>query len=76
MMTMPFAQPEAEPPKVIPILPLVYCEFRTAHQEYGEGAPDIVLCAVMASELVEEMPFCLQHGTIVANALQNLRGGV
>ncbi len=75
MMTMPFAQPEPEPTKVVPVLPLRYCEFRTASQEYGETTPEVVLCAVMASEVIEEMSFCLQHGTVVATALQNLRGG-
>ncbi len=74
MMQQPFSQPEVQPPKPEPILPLRYCEFRTASQEYGESQADVTICATFASDIIEEMPFCFQHSTLITSALQNLRG--
>ncbi len=74
-MQQPFAQPDPTPPKIVPVLPLRYCEFRTASQEYGETAPEVTICAVMASEVIEEMSFCNSHGEVIVNALRSLQEG-
>lgn len=73
MLQQPFSQPAAEPPKVEPILPLRYCEFRTASQEYGDTSPDVSICATFASDVIEEMSFCLAHAEVIFNALRRLR---
>ncbi len=74
-MQQPFAQPDPAPRKIVPVLPLRYCEFRTASQEYGDATPDVTMCAVMASEVIEEMSFCNTHGEVIVNALRNLQEG-
>ncbi len=74
MMQQPFAPLNPEPRKVVPVLPLRYCEFRTASQEYGESS-DVSLCAVMASEVIEEMSFCMSHAEVIVTALRALQGG-
>ncbi len=74
MMPQPFQQ-EAQPPKVEPLLPLRYCEFRTASQEYGDTSPDVSICATFASDVVEEMSFCFQHAQVIVNALRILKDG-
>lgn len=71
MMQQPFAQPE--PPRPVPILPLRYCEFRTASQEYGDATPEVSSCAYFASDEIEGMFFCLQHAGVVAHALDVLK---
>lgn len=73
MLQQPFSQPEAQPPKVEPLLPLRYCEFRTSSQEYGDASPEVNICATFASDVVEEMSFCFQHAQIIVAALGNLR---
>ncbi len=72
MMQQPFRQ-EAVPPKPVPVLPLRYCEFRTATQEYGEGAAEVNICAIFASEVIEEMSFCHAHAEVIVNALRTLK---
>lgn len=72
-MQQPFTQPE--PPKVEPILPLRYCEFRTTSQEYGEASPEVNICATFASDIVEEMNFCFQHAQVITQALALIKGG-
>lgn len=75
MQQQPFAQPEPVPSKVVPVLPLRYCEFRTASQDYGESSPEVTVCATFASEVIEEMSFCSPHGEIIINALRMLKEG-
>lgn len=62
---------------VLPVVikPLVYCAFRVAEQaEYGQEA-GVVMCAVFASEVIEEMPFCYQHGLVIQAALESEGSG-
>ncbi len=74
-MTSPFASPQQPPALPVVLKPLRYCEFRTAEQaQYGETA-DVVLCAVFASEVIEQMCFCYQHGLIIQDALVKEHGG-
>ncbi len=74
MMQQPFSQlPEAQPPKVEPLLPLKYCEFRTASQEYGEAQAEVTICATFASNVIEEMSFCSSHTEVIINALRQLK---
>ncbi len=73
MLQQPFSQPEAKPPKVEPVLPLRYCEFRTASQEYGDTSPDVGVCATFASDVIEEMPFCAAHAEVIISALRALK---
>ncbi len=74
-MQSPFMQPQ---PQAMPIVikPLVYCEFRVAEATEGYGqTPDVSMCAVFASEVIEEMAFCFQHGQIIQAALFAEGGG-
>ncbi len=73
MLQQPFSQPEAQPPKVEPVLPLRYCEFRTATQEYGDTSPEVSICATFASDIIQEMPFCAAHAEIIIGAMQKLK---
>ncbi len=73
MLQQPFSQPQASPPKVEPVLPLRYCEFRTASQEYGETNPEVTICATFASDVIEEMSFCSSHAEVIINALRMLK---
>ncbi len=51
------------------IRPLRYCDFRSASQgEYGE-MPEVTDCAVFASEEIDTMSFCFQHGQVIQAAL-------
>lgn len=75
MLQQPFSQPEAQPPKPEPLLPLRYCEFRTSTQEYGDTSPEVYSCATFASDVVEEMPFCYQHAQVILNAIEGLVEG-
>ncbi len=66
----PFSQQVPAPiPRVIK--PLHYCEFRVIQESRSDynTAPDVVVCPVMASELIEEMYFCFNHGAIIQAAL-------
>jgi len=72
MMQQPFSVPE--PPKPVPVLPLRYCEFRTATQEYGDQG-EVVMCATFASDVIEGMAFCMRHAEVIVNALEGLKEG-
>ncbi len=74
MVQQPFSG-EVKPVLPVVIKPLVYCEFRVAERsEYGE-AGDVSVCAVFASEVIAEMPFCYQHGLVIQAALAAEGGG-
>ncbi len=76
-MQSPFAVPQPLPAVPVVLKPLRYCEFRHAESvEYGQGVPDVGECAVFASEIIEGMPFCFQHGQIIQAALAEEAGGV
>ncbi len=67
----PFIRPVEPPPMPTVIKPLVYCAFRSATaMEYGESQVSVTLCAVFASEIIQEMPFCYAHGLVIQNALE------
>ncbi len=74
-MQSPFIQ-QVQPQLPIVIKPLRYCEFRVIHEtrEYTTP-PEVNLCAVFASEVIEEMSFCYQHGLVIQAALAAESGG-
>ncbi len=72
----PFLRPTEPPPMPTVLKPLVYCGFRVASaMEYGDHKSEVTQCAVFASEIIQEMAFCYQHGLIIQNALEAEQSG-
>ncbi len=67
-MQSPFIRPEVAPQPTV-LKPFRYCEFRVSEQSYGEDSA-VTVCPVMASDLIEEMPFCYAHAQLIIAALE------
>jgi len=55
---------------------LVYCAFRVTPSitEYADHKFEVFMCAVFASEIIHEMPFCYSHGLVIQSALEGEGG--
>ncbi len=74
-MQSPFIQ-QVPPQLPVVIKPLKYCEFRQLQEHRTDyTSPDVTTCPVFASEKIEGMFFCYQHGLVILAALAAESGG-